>query len=329
MILKNYVEAVKRIFPDASYQEIVKQFDLSQKKFCRETKILQDTAELSTPATNIAWALPSNFEALDRVDYYNEDGYPLYDGVNFDLGYDIANGYIRFKSFNGNVLDGGLPSDIDSVFIAYRKKPSGLTSISSSWTIEEDYRDYVKHDVIAQLYLTNPVIVLDRNGNAIKAIDSTSSARHLSLYKLGVNATIKERNIDGDMSHYEAINYNFAGQQTIKKYQKPSSAGSILSASTALRAIYSKYAKIILENPNSYTLEDGSFGFDGTWTDSWSVISGGDQLVLTSDQNDFMLGVTQIDPTNEDVEYSIDSQTQITFKVWDTWTKVTIEIWER
>ena len=140
MNIQPYVESVRKVFPEASFQEIVLQFDTGQKRFVHDTKLYENTADLENIDSNIAWTLPSDWDSLKRIDYYDEDGEPLYVGSDIHMDVDIEGGYIYFKSTTGTLLDDAIDDDnsLDSVILTYYAKPSAITSVSSSWTVADD-----------------------------------------------------------------------------------------------------------------------------------------------------------------------------------------------
>jgi len=326
MNLRPYIESVRKIFPGIGFTEIILQFDVSQKKFCRETKILKYDAELDDVDSEISWDLPSDFLELYRVDYYNSDDDPLY---NVFIDWEIEHDTLYAKSTTLTVLDGRLTEGIDSCIINYYRKPTGITSLTSSWTVDEDYRDYVKSDVLAELYSSNRIETLDRNGKAVFLINSREADRHAKKYRDGVIKTKRQKNMNGDNRPMVAENYDFAGKVYQPKRQKPASTGSTLAASTVMSTIFSKYVQFTAENPSTLTETAGKFGFSGAFIDDFTAITDGDTLVLTSASNDFTDGVTQVVITNGDAEHKIDSPTQMTFTFWDAWSTVTFELWER
>jgi len=231
MDLLPYIESVQKLFPTVRKTEIIKQFDTSQKKFVDETKILTAIGELSDIDTYIKWTLPADFRGLKEVNYYDDDGYPIYEETTIGVDAIIDGDYIYFHTITGEELESELPTEIDSVQIVYYKSPTDITAEGSSFSIDEEFRDYLKEDVLASLYSANPVNFIDRGGNPVSGVNFNAVIFHAQRYQDGLRKTRKKINMNYDYRGVQALNYDFAGRLHTRKHQKPTADVSLSGAS--------------------------------------------------------------------------------------------------
>lgn len=329
MELKAYVESVNKVFPTMREAEILKAFNTAQYQFLQDTELLINDGELQDIDSNTAWQLPDNFLNLLRIDFYDSDGLPLYK-ENLNISWDIEYKNLYFKSSLGESLDGALPSTIDKVKIKFSQKPTQLSSLDSEFSIEIEWRPYLLNKVLENLYQTTPVLMTDRSGNSFQGINFNQVGSNRGLYEAGVRKA-KEKIYKGDDGTLgdQAINYDFAGVFRMPKREDSDLPIVLVPSNKIMTKVYSKFVEFTATHPSTLSESSGTFGFDGTFTGVFASITGGDTLTITSTENDFDDGVTQINITNGDANWQINSATEIQFTFWDTWSEITFEIWER
>jgi len=329
MELKAYVESVNKVFPSMREAEIIKAFNTAQYQFLQETELLINDGELQDIDSNTAWQLPDNFLDLLRIDFYDSNGLALYK-ENLNLSWDVEYKNLYFKSSIGDSLDGALPSTIDKVKIKFSQKPEQLTSLGSEFSVEIEWRPYILNKVLENLYQTTPVTMTDRGGNSFQGINSNQVGTNRGLYEAGVRKAIKKVKQGDDSTQCDqAINYDFAGAFVMPKREDSDLPIVIVPSNKIITKVYSKFVEFTATHPSTLTESSGAFGFTGTFSGVFASISGGDTLTITSTENDFDDGVTQITITNGDANWQINSPTEIQFTFWDTWSEITFEVWER
>jgi len=317
MSTQNIVEAALEVFPNVKESQIVKDLNKIQKLFCTETGILEERGSLSSPSSNVAWSLPSGFRKLTDVVFYGSDGEPLYNGVDFNYGWDI-----EFDKFYIHATDAtpitGLDDGIDSAYIHYKKIPTTIVSRSTALEIEEDFEDALEHHLLSKYFSKYPTLE-----GGVR--DLSSASWHLKRYK---EEKIKAKRylMSKDKGSGEGQHWQYAGAQVLPRRVNDGTLGATtVTQVTALSQIYTKYIRFTLN----------SAGGDGAQTPSTTMI-GYTDVVGTVSSNTFTMtsgadfaADTQIICNNSAVSYIYNSSSLITFTLPVGWGVVELEIWER
>ena len=319
MKTQNIYEVVHRIFPDVPQQQIIKDLDIAQKKFSSYTGELTTRGQLSSISTNVAWSLPSDFKRLTDVVFYDSSGNPLYMG-DFNYGYQIEFGKFYIYSLTSTPIT-GLDDGIDTAYIHYVKNPTTLTGVSSTLEIPTEYRDALVSDILEHYYSMYPVPIGTKDGQIISAINIQAASYHRSKYKeIKIQA---KRDYNLREKHDEAKIYQYAGKFEQPRRTDDASLGSTTTTQvTAITDLYAKYVAYTFNNLGTVTETVPQVGY--------STVSGtvaGNTFILTSTA-EFGLDTTVI-VNNNDVTYSYDSSSQITFTLPAGWGTIAVEIYER
>jgi len=318
MTTQGIVENVLTVFPQAGEKQIVFDLDDAQKLFCTETGLLETRGSLSSPSSNVAWSLPSDFRELTDVVFYDSDGEPLYNGVDFDYSWDI-----EFDKFYIHATDAtpitGLDDDIDSAYIHYKKIPTTIASRSTALEIEEDFSKAIEHYLLSDYFSKYPTIE-----GGVR--DLNAASWHLKRYE---RLKVKARRylMSKDKGSGEGQHWQHAGSQVLPRRVNDSVLGSTTSTQIeALTEIYTKYVR--------YTL--ASADGNGAKTATTTMI-GYTDLIGTVTSNTFTLASasadmekdTQILCNNKLVAWIYNSASLITFTFPAGWGTIEIEMYER
>lgn len=327
MTTQSIVENILLVFPKADEQLIVKDLDDAQKLFCTETGILEERGSLSSPSSNVAWNLPSNFRELTDLVFYDSDGEPLYNGSDFQYGYEIEFGKFYIYSKTSTPIT-GLNSDISTAYIHYKKVPTTIATRNTALEIEDDFTKALEHYLLADYFGKYPteITMMVRNEPVTRMMRDVRMADwHLRRYeRLKLKA---ERYVNSkDKGEGQAQNYQHAGAQVLPRRVNDSVLGSTtITQIEALTEIYTKYIRFTLD----------SSGSDGAQTPTTAMI-GYSTVTGTVSSNTFTLASTaefekdtQVIINNKRATYVWNSTSQIVFTLPAGWGVVEIEIYER
>lgn len=278
MIIQKVVEEINQIFPELGEPQIVHDLDVAQKDFVAETNYLEDYVLLSSPSTNSAWALPSDYNGFKEILLYDVSGNPLY-LEHFQHEYEVSYGKLYFHS-SGNTPITGLSSDIAFAYLGYYKKAATLANPSNSFEINDEHLGGVYAKIYKEYYAKYPTPVLMPTGTVIKTLNLQAS-------NFWSNEEIKNRikakrwvNSKNDTSDGHAL-YQEAGKWLLPKRIKAliGTTSSVGSSDTA----NVKEANFII-TPSGTTLVGDLVGF----TSMSAVIDGGlTQVTFTGDVSDY------------------------------------------
>jgi len=316
MTVQKATEEIQKIFPDLGYTEIWSQLDSAQKELNDDTKTLWAIGQLSTPSSNTGWSLLSDFLQLEDILLYDSDGEPVYMG-DFSYAYEITNSKFYIYSLTSTPIT-GLDASISTAYISYRKRPTSITSNSSSFLLPEDHHRGILASAYHKLFMLYPVDQII-NGTVIKARDYRASQLWEKEYEKQKRAI--KRNKYPDNIHAAAQNYQFAG-----KFELPRRVKDILSASALppISSLYSKYARWTLTYPTTVTEIAAPSGYSGTVTAAIAT----NQLTITSTVADFT-NVADWNANQEDIQIDSFSSTQWVFNLpTSSWGAIRFEIFE-
>jgi len=317
MTTQGIVENILTVFPQVKEKQVIFDLDDAQKLFCTETGILETRGSLSSPSSNVAWSLPSDFVEFTGIVFYDSDGEPLYNGVDFSYDWDIEFDKFYIYSLTSTPIT-GLDSGIDSVYIHYKKTPTTIASRSTALEIDDQFTKAIEHYLLADYFAKYPTLE-----NGIR--DLNSASWHQRRYdELRIRAT---RFANKDTGDNIAQNYQHAGSYTLPKRVNDSVLGSTTTTQIeALTEIYTKYVRYTLDS------DDGN----GAKTATTTMI-GYTDLIGTVASNTFTLASasadiekdTQILCNNNLVSWIYNSSSLITFTFPAGWGVIEIEIYER
>jgi len=317
MTTQNIVENILTVFPQVKEKQVIFDLDDAQKLFCIETGLLETRGSLSAISTSVAWTLPSNFGGLTDVAFYNSDGEPLYNGVDFSYGWDIEFGKFYIYSLTSTPIT-GLDSGIDSVYIHYKKTPTTIASRSTALEIDDQFTKAIEHHLLANYFAKYPTLE-----NGIR--DLNSASWHQRRYEeLRIRAKGFANKDTGDNV---AQNYQHAGSYTLPKRVNDSVLGSTTTTQIeALTEIYTKYVRYTLDTADGDGAKTATTTMIG-YTDLIGTVAS-DTFTLASASADIEKD-TQILCNNSFVSWIYNSSSLITFTLPSGWGVVEIEIYER
>ena len=279
MTLQQLVEGMENVFGKGKRQEIILEFDLAQKTLCTEVELLKESGELSNITSYTSWALPSDFDTLTDVDFYNSDSEPLYK-QNLDIDFQIyvdSNGdkTIYFLSTTNTPL-ASMPATIDSIVLRYIKTPASITTIDSTVNIDEIEYTAMEAFVRKRMYSKTPMAIgVDRDKSPIVGIDHRSvNYWDNEYYRLKVVAKQRINNLND--TPQDAVYYNHAGNQFFLKKKKEATVNAVTIPSYS--SLYTKYVRFSATSPSTLT---EIFNLPGGFT-GLSYAMDGNDVVVTS-----------------------------------------------
>lgn len=315
MLVKNAFEQIYELFPSVLESAIIKDIDLAQKELANDTNILTALGSLASPTANFAWTLPSDFLTLTDLAFYDSTGNPYYLGED-SIEHEIEFGKLYFKSMDSEEII-VLPSGISSAYLHYVKRPASITSLSDSFTIDEELHDGIVCKVLQKYFAKYPVDTVAQ-GQVIKARDWNA----VRYYQGESNKFIRKGKIlksKKEDSRKEPIFYPHAGKIELPRRNYDSSVAIVIPG---IVSSYSKYSFITcIEGQTSGTVS-GTTGF-GTIT---ATISG-NTITLVSTSADFVQGEVGIQQTNELIGWVITDAYTITMTADTGWLKTKIQLY--
>ena len=321
MTTQIYLESIKEIFPHVEDTAILKDIDKSQKLFATEIGMTTALGALADIATNFAWTLPSNFRRLIEVKMYDSSGHPLYFGDSgLQINYEISLGKFYFYSLNSTPLS-VMPTSISSIYIIYECLPTTILTQDTALEIEEEFRDAIEHDVLQKYFSKYPVEVAAQGG-MIRARDWNAVKYHQSKYQeIKIKAKRYYNSRETTLGDY--INYQHAGKQRLPLRHYDSSYSTITIGSiTTLGTIYDDFVLYNVSTDDSGVLTEAvQVGFS-----TIAATKTGASLVLTSTA-EFSSDIF-IESNNWETSWVVDSTSQITITLPDSFTDLSIQIYK-
>jgi len=310
------IESIQQVFPNVSRNQIRLDLDSAQKLFADETGTILVKGSLSTPATNVAWDLPTGFVELKEFLMYDADGNPVYlEDLNYKYEIDLDKFYVYTKT---SIPLTGL--DCTYAYIIYTALPDTLSTESISMDITEHYRDAVESYVLAK-YFRKFKIPMVSNGQVVEAFDPRMSQLHSQEYeklrikaKRSFNSRIKTDN--------NPLYYSDPGLYYLPKRINDSTTGTTVSIS-GIAELYTKYAY--------YKITSGASGEQaavlktGYSTIVCSVT--GDVIALESSAEFDEESIILIN--NWDASWIRNNSSEIVITAPSGWTNISFEIYER
>lgn len=318
MTTQSIVENILAVFPKIGEQQIVKDLDDAQKLFCTETGILKERGSLSSPSSNVAWALPSNFRKLTDLVFYDSDGEPLYNGSDFQYGHEVEFGKFYIYSKTSTPIS-GLDDSINTVYIYYEKTPTTIATRSTSLDLLEDFTKALEHYLLSDYFGKYPTLE-----GGIR--DLGSASWHLKRYerlKLKAKRYVNSK----DSTAKSAQNYQHAGAQVLPQRINDNLIGTTITVQIeALAAIYTKYIRFTLEGAGGNGIKTPTTAMIG-YTDIIGTVTG-DTFTFASASGDIEMD-TQTIINDGRVSYIWNNTSLITFTLPVGWGVVEIEVYER
>lgn len=216
MTVQNIVEEVRTVFPSLGETQLVKELDKAQKDFVAQTRCLIGLYQLSSPDSYTAWKLPSDIDLVFDIDVFDSNGKPLY-MEDDNIVWKIMGDYLLFYDLDQQRIT-SLPSTYYDVYLWVYKKPSSISDINGTLSIQEEYHPYLVNYIFAKAYSLYPIEIGTTNG-IIKARDWNAVRFHRNEYERGIREAKKKTNMHKTM-RYELTAPDFAGQIYKKKQQK-------------------------------------------------------------------------------------------------------------
>jgi hypothetical protein len=328
MTVQSIVENIKTIFPNLEEQRIIKDLSDLQKSFANETRLLTERATLSSPSSNVAWVLPSNFVELygeDPVRFYNSENEPLYlSGDGYNYRYEIQFGRLYIYSLGSSSIT-GLSSDVTAAYVHYHKSTSVITVRTDKLEIEDQFTKALEHGLLSDYFSKIPTPMLTRNGDVVNVRDLQSASWHLTRYtdyKIKAKIYAKKREYDrqGDVQIYQD-----AGKYQLVRRTNDLLQGSITPPSIVpgLGEIYTKYVlyHFTFVGAGVITPHIAAFGFIPVATKTGNIV------VITSIA-EFGIGINVISNDGGTI-WTYNGTSQLTIELPDIYSTIAIEIWER
>lgn len=314
-------EVINSVFPNVTETQVIKDLDTSQKKFARNTGMLTERGLLSSISSNIGWSLPTGFVELTDITMYDSNDSPLYIG-DYNYSYEIEFNKLFIYSLTDTPIT-GISTDVTSIYIHYKKLPSTLASVSTALEIDLEYREALLEDLLSKyfsMYPSNMVI----GGQPAMALNLNAASYHRKEYDR-IRIEAKKAVNSKDTTFKKVQNYQHAGAYILPKRGDVTAFDSTITTQIlALSEIYTKYVRYTLDSSDGDGAVTPSTAAIGYTTVSGTVSS--DTFTVTS-TNEFE-NDTHIVPNNEDVTYSQDSDSQLTFNLPSGWGVIDIEIYE-
>ena len=318
MTTQSIVENILKVFPTMEEPLVVKDLDDAQKLFCTETGILDERGSLSTPSSNVAWSLPSDFREETDLVFYDSDGEPLYNGVDFYYDHEIIFGKLYIFSLTSTPIT-GLDDDIDSAYLHYKKIPTTVSTRSVDLEIEDEFTKALEHYLLADYFSKYPTLE-----GGVR--DLSSASWHLKRYerlKLKAKRYVNSKN----KGNGSAINYQHAGAHVLPKRVNDSILGSTTATQIeALTEIYTKYIRFTLDSSADTGVQTPTTAMIG-YTDIIGTVSS-NTFTFASASGDIAKD-TQVIINNKQASYLWSSTSLITFTLPAGWGVVEIEVYER
>jgi len=328
MTVQSIVENIKTIFPDLEEQRIIKDLSDLQKSFANETRLLTERATLSSPSSNVAWLLPTNFVELygeDPIRFYNLSNEPVYlSGDGYNYGYEIQFGRLYIYSLD-SVITTGLSSGIAAAYIHYHKSTATLTARADKLEIEDQFTKALEHGLLSDYFSKIPTPMLTRSGDVANVRDLQSASWHLTRYtdyKIKAKIHAKKREYD---KQTDARIYQDAGKYQLPRRINDLSQGSVTPPSVipGLSEVYTKYVlyHFTFAGSGVITPHITAFGFTPIATKTTNMV------VVTS-VGEFGVGINVVS-NDGSTSWTFDGASQLTIELPDVYSTIVIEIWER
>ena len=156
MTVLNAVETTKRLFPDISEKEILDRFNAAQRLYASLTRCL--VAWVDEHSMTTAWyQLDERF--VDRLTgiFFLDTNSKLLDPEDLGVYYQVVDRHIVFTDEDGIEL-ATWPSEIAVLRLRTRDVPSTVSTVSSIFTIDERFHEFLLNKVLGDLYLIHPQI---------------------------------------------------------------------------------------------------------------------------------------------------------------------------
>lgn len=317
MTIKKSVEEIKQVFPRVPESEIINDLDIAQKEFIDETLYLESYNSLSGISTNTVWLLPSIFNGLKEILFYDINGNPLYK-EDFQLDYEIEFNSLYFKSTTDTPLT-KMPDGIVYIYVGFYMKPQPLISIASTYSLNDEHINGAVAKVYKSYYAKFPVdIMISRGVNAGEIIHNRDF--NAVKYWAGEEASVRVKakkwvNRKNDTTTGSAMNYQMAGDFVFPlrtKAQVGQTGGGILVSPggiipvSILPQMYSKYLKFTATN-GVPIVSDYSFGWTTLPTIVYSInptYTHPDVFTITSANSEF---TNTMNPDSNNKDYHVDT----------------------
>ena len=286
MTIQQHVQEISQVFPKLLQSQIIKDLDVAQKKFIEETFYLETYYSLNGLSTNTSWLLPHIFNVLKEILLYDINGDPLYLS-DYQLDYEIEFGYLFFKSVTSSPLI-SIPTAIAYIYIGFYVKAQPLTSLTDTYSVNDEHVDGIVAKVYKDYYAKFPVEIMVQRGVTAGEIIHT---RDFNAVKYWASVEVENRvmakrwvNRKNDTTTGSAINYGSAGNFELPLRTRQIGAGTL----QPLGNLFSKYFKFTATN-GIPIVSNYSFGWTTIPTVSYSVGTGThpDVFTITSSDSEF------------------------------------------
>ena len=215
MTIQRSIEEIRQVFPDIGVTQVINDLDKAQKDFCLEINLLTTSMALTSISTTVKFTLPTDFNAIIELLAYDVNGMPILLN-NYRLAFSVDDTYL-YVYRTDSVIITGIPAAINSLYLKYKAKPTALTTITSTYSVSDEFKGGVEAVVYKKYYGLFPVDVRTRTGEIIKSRDS-------NMYRVWSNE-VKEYQLKAkryvnsckDERPFNVINYGMAGNFAILK----------------------------------------------------------------------------------------------------------------
>jgi hypothetical protein len=226
MTLENLIEEVRTVFPNVGVMRIIKTADRAQKILCEDTHCLMGIAELTDPTSYVAWGIPDDFVALDRIRVYDSSNDPVYLGED-NLKYKVEDGYIIFYATTSTTIS-TLPSNYTTVNAHYFKRPATLDDIDDTFDIDEAFHEALLAKVFERMHAMN-LTPISAEGEVVRMGINTPILRYwASQYNDRKIAAMRKANMRGRKGKFRIQPYYHGGNMQVVEYTQSGASGSTL-----------------------------------------------------------------------------------------------------
>lgn len=321
MTAQTIVENIRRVFPDISIQQILKDLDQAQKIFCNDLDLLQKRATLNDIHSNTAWELPNDFVRLYDIRAYdiNEQNIDLED---YYLAHEVEFNKLFIYSMTRTPIK-KIPDSISLIYIHYIYKPIQINTEDSIISIPEDFAKALEHYLLQDYFSKYPVQTLIEGRIVTQFMVNLASWHYKRYLEIKQQAKIYAKR--RDFTEGDAVFYGQAGRFSLPKRTNNLSAGSTMYLD-GLASIFTKYARFTLvstQTPEQNATPIAVIGYN-----TLSATQPDSNSFTISSTNEFEFD-THIECNNGDVSWEQSDNSTIAFLLPNGWGTIDIEIWER
>lgn len=323
MTVNQIVESILQSFPQAQPKQILLDIDTAQKNFALESGLLRKKGLLSSISTNTAWLLPNDFNSLIDVLIYDGNGVST-TLEERNLAYEIELGKFFIYSLTSTTIT-GVPAAIATIYLDYAYKPSTISGLTDTLTIDEEFHEGIEAKVLSKYFAKFPINSVDGNGQVVSYYNVAMAKYWSDVAQSYINKAkrkIAMQNVRSQSNH-GAMQYQYAGKFTLPRRTDDTAYSSTVNVSSLSEA-YSKYARFNATDPTTVTEAITPIGYTIT-SESYS---GGNELTINAPSGTFSLTALQIESSDPEFVKTTHTTSQIVL-TWAASGSRVVEIFER